>query len=80
MNKFVFKLLVIFLCHTAIAQNRIFIPDLSEVKDATKRVILSRDISYDIKGENLQGQNFVRIAFHVIDNKRYDAIYFRLSE
>ncbi len=106
MNKFVFKLLLIFLCHTAIAQNRIFIPDLSKVKDTTQWVIISRDVSYDgtlnfkpkaeeepvwlkhfsfsnglidvdIKGENLQGQSFVGIAFHVIDNKTFDAIYFR---
>ena len=106
MNKFVFKLLLIFLCHTAIAQDRIFIPDLSKVKDSTKWVVINRDVSYDgtlnfkpkaleepvwlkdysfrnglidvdIKGENLQGQSFVGIAFHVIDNKTYDAIYFR---
>jgi hypothetical protein len=106
MKKSVFKFLLIFLCYTAIAQDHIFIPDLSKVKDTTKWVIIDRDVSYDgtlnfkpkageepvwlkhysfgnglidvdIKGENLQGQSFVGIAFHVIDNKTYDAIYFR---
>jgi hypothetical protein len=47
MNKFVFKLLLIFLCHTAIAQDRIFIPDLSKVKDTTKWVTIDRDVSSD---------------------------------
>lgn len=106
MSEFVFKLLFIFLCHTAIAQNHIFVPDLSKVRDTTKWVIINRDVSYDgtlnfkpkaeeepvwlkdysfsngridvdIKGQNLQGKSFVGIAFHVIDNKTYDAIYFR---
>ncbi len=106
MNKFSFKVLLIFLCHTAMAQDRVFTPDLSKVKDTTKWVIVTREVIYDgtlnfqpkeveepvwlknysfsngridvdIKGENLQGQSFVGIAFHVIDNKTYDAIYFR---
>lgn len=34
-------------------------------------------IDIDIKGKNLQGQSFVGIAFHVIDGKTFDAIYFR---
>lgn len=106
MNRLGLKLLLVFLGHTTVAQNRIFIPDLSKVKDTTEWVITDRDVSYDgtlnfrpkegeepvwlksysfgnglidvdIKGENLQGKSFVGIAFHVIDNKTYDAIYFR---
>jgi hypothetical protein len=34
-------------------------------------------IEVDLKGKNLQGQSFVGIAFHVIDGKTFDAIYFR---
>jgi ferric-dicitrate binding protein FerR (iron transport regulator) len=34
-------------------------------------------IEVDLKGKNLQGQSFVGIAFHIIDNNTYDAIYFR---
>ena len=34
-------------------------------------------IEVDLKGKNLQGQSFVGVAFHLIDSKTYDAIYFR---
>ena len=34
-------------------------------------------IELDIQGKNIPGQSFVGIAFHGIDNKTYDAIYFR---
>ena len=34
-------------------------------------------IEVDIKGKNLQGQSFVGVAFHLVDGKTYDAIYFR---
>jgi len=34
-------------------------------------------IDVDLKGKNLQGQSFVGVAFHVIDGKAFDAIYFR---
>jgi hypothetical protein len=34
-------------------------------------------IEVDVKGKNLQGQSFVGIAFHLIDGKTFDAIYFR---
>ena len=30
-----------------------------------------------MKGKNLQGQSFVGVAFHLIDGKTFDAIYFR---
>ncbi len=34
-------------------------------------------VELDIKGKDIRGQSFVGIAFHGIDNKNYDAIYFR---
>jgi Domain of Unknown Function (DUF1080) len=34
-------------------------------------------IEFDVKGKNLPGQSFVGLAFHVQDEKTYDAIYFR---
>jgi hypothetical protein len=34
-------------------------------------------IEFDVKGKNLPGQSFVGFAFHVQDEKAYDAIYFR---
>lgn len=34
-------------------------------------------IEVDLKGKNLQGQSFVGVAFHLIDGKTFDAIYFR---
>src|ERR1043165_9052443 len=34
-------------------------------------------IEVDVKGKNLQGQSFVGIAFHIIDGKTFEAIYFR---
>jgi hypothetical protein len=34
-------------------------------------------IEVDLKGKNLQGQSFIGIAFHLIDSKTFDAIYFR---
>jgi len=34
-------------------------------------------IEFDIKGKNVLQQSFVGIAFHGIDDKTYDAIYFR---
>ena len=37
----------------------------------------SGTIELDIKGADKQGQSFVGIAFHGVDEKTYDAIYFR---
>ena len=34
-------------------------------------------IDVDLKGKNLQGQSFVGVAFHLLDSKTFDAIYFR---
>lgn len=34
-------------------------------------------IELDIRGKNIQGQSFVGMAFHGIDNKTYDVVYFR---
>ncbi|HCZ35594.1 MAG TPA: hypothetical protein DHV26_06655 [Cytophagales bacterium] len=34
-------------------------------------------IELDIKGKNAQGQSFVGMAFHGIDNQMYDVVYFR---
>lgn len=34
-------------------------------------------IELDIKGKDIRGQSFVGIAFHGLDNKTYDCIYFR---
>ena len=34
-------------------------------------------IELDIKGENKQGQSFVGLAFHGVNDKTYDAVYFR---
>ena len=34
-------------------------------------------IELDIKGKNVQGQSFVGIAFHGVDNKTFDGVYFR---
>ncbi len=34
-------------------------------------------IEADIKGKNVQGNSFVGIAFHGVDEKTYEAVYFR---
>lgn len=34
-------------------------------------------IEFDVKGKNVLQKSFVGIAFHGVDNKTYDAIYFR---
>jgi len=34
-------------------------------------------IEFDVKGKDVQGQSFVGVAFHGLDEKTYDAIYFR---
>src|SRR5690349_2877480 len=34
-------------------------------------------ISIRLQGENKQGQSFVGIAFHIKDEKNYEAVYFR---
>jgi len=34
-------------------------------------------IELDMKGKDAQGQSFVGIAFHGLDNKTFDAVYFR---
>ncbi|HVO74625.1 MAG TPA: hypothetical protein VMT35_11425 [Ignavibacteriaceae bacterium] len=34
-------------------------------------------IEVDIKGKDVQGSSFVGIAFHGVDEKTYDAVYFR---
>ena len=34
-------------------------------------------IECDIKGRDLQGQSFVGVAFHGVDEKTYDGVYFR---
>jgi Domain of Unknown Function (DUF1080) len=34
-------------------------------------------IEFDVKGKDVQQQSFVGIAFHGLDEKTYDAIYFR---
>lgn len=34
-------------------------------------------IELDIKGRDLQGQSFVGIAFHIVNDSTYDAVYFR---
>lgn len=34
-------------------------------------------IEFDVKGKNIVQQSFVGIAFHAVDEKTYDAIYFR---
>ncbi len=34
-------------------------------------------IEVDIKGENLPGRSFVGIAFHGVDEERFEAVYFR---
>ena len=34
-------------------------------------------IEFDVKGKNVPQQSFVGIAFHVQDEKTYDAVYFR---
>lgn len=34
-------------------------------------------IEIDIRGKDVQGQSFVGVAFHGLDEKTYDAIYFR---
>jgi 3-keto-disaccharide hydrolase len=34
-------------------------------------------LEFDVKGKDLQGQSFVGLAFHGLDNKTYDAIYLR---
>lgn len=34
-------------------------------------------IELDIKGENAPGQSFVGVAFHGMDNRTFDAVYFR---
>jgi pimeloyl-ACP methyl ester carboxylesterase len=34
-------------------------------------------IEFDVKGKNVLQQSFVGIAFHAVDEKTYDAVYFR---
>ncbi len=34
-------------------------------------------IEFDVKGKDVQQQSFVGVAFHGVDEKTYDAIYFR---
>jgi len=34
-------------------------------------------IEVDIKGKNVQGSSFVGIAFNIVDEQTYDAVYFR---
>ncbi|MBO0858832.1 MAG: hypothetical protein J2P21_10245 [Chloracidobacterium sp.] len=34
-------------------------------------------IEFDIRGKDVQGQSFVGVVFHGLDEKTYDAIYFR---
>jgi hypothetical protein len=34
-------------------------------------------IEFDVRGKDVQGQSFVGVAFHGLDDKTYDAIYFR---
>jgi hypothetical protein len=34
-------------------------------------------IEFDIRGKDVQGQSFVGVAFHGLDEKTYDGIYFR---
>jgi hypothetical protein len=34
-------------------------------------------IEIDLRGEDLQGQSFVGVAFHGVDKSTYDAVYFR---
>ena len=34
-------------------------------------------IEFDVKGKNDPGKSFVGIAFHVLDNRTFDAVYFR---
>jgi hypothetical protein len=34
-------------------------------------------IEIDIRGKDVQGQSFVGVAFHGLDEKTYDAVYFR---
>jgi hypothetical protein len=37
----------------------------------------SGTIEFDVKGKDVQGQSFVGLAFHGLDNSTYDAIYLR---
>ena len=34
-------------------------------------------IEFDVKGKDVQGASFVGVAFHGVDGKTYDGIYFR---
>lgn len=34
-------------------------------------------IEFDVRGKDVQGQSFVGVAFHGVDDSTYDAIYFR---
>lgn len=34
-------------------------------------------IEFDVKGKNILQQSFVGVAFHIIDEMTYDAVYFR---
>ena len=34
-------------------------------------------IEFDVRGKDVQGQSFVGVAFHGLDEKTYDAVYFR---
>jgi hypothetical protein len=34
-------------------------------------------IEFDVRGKDVQGRSFVGVAFHGLDEKTYDAIYFR---
>ncbi|WP_423147760.1 family 16 glycoside hydrolase [Rubrolithibacter danxiaensis] len=54
----------------------------NEVPDAglmiLKDVLFSNGtIEFDVKGKNAMQQSFVGVAFHVMDENQYDAVYFR---
>ena len=34
-------------------------------------------LEFDVKGKNVSGRSFVGIAFHILDNETFNAIYFR---
>jgi len=43
-----------------------------------KNILFSNGtIEFDVKGKDVQGQSFVGLAFHGLDNSTYDAIYLR---
>jgi hypothetical protein len=43
-----------------------------------KNILFSNGtLEFDVRGKDVQGQSFVGLAFHGLDNKTYDAIYLR---